>query len=576
MKRYIDRKDDKTIRSTAYFSMEIGLREEIPTYSGGLGVLAGDTIKTFADLVVPIVGITLISKKGYFKQEIRDGYQIEHPLVWDPSKLMKKMPEKVVITIQGRDVIVQAWEYKVDGIKGFNVPVYFLDTDVNENHPEDRTITDHLYGGDSVYRIKQEAVLGIAGVKILEALGYKEITKYHMNEGHAAFLTLELLRQSQDPGEKDVFKKYDVESVMKHCVFTTHTPVPAGHDQFKKEDVESVLGRDFIDPEFMKDFYFDNKLNMTLLALSNSMYVNGVAQRHQEISSSMFPGYAIDSITNGVHSLTWTCDEFKKLFDDHISGWRHDPFNLRYGLSLSRKEIWDAHFAAKKKVIDYVNSISNVGMEYDVLTIGFARRNTPYKRLDMFFSDLDKLLYIHNNIGKVQVIMGGKSHPKDSGGKDKIKQIHDIINQLRGKIKVIYLENYDIKLGKIITSGVDLWMNTPRRPWEASGTSGMKAAHNGIPHFSVLDGWWIEGHVENVTGWSIGPKWKHSVEKEDYSTDDKDAEDLYLKLKEIIVPMFYNDWDKWTEIMRHTIAFNASFFNTNRMVHQYVLNSYFH
>ncbi len=575
MKHLLKKNEDKSIRSIAYFSMEIGLDENIPTYAGGLGILAGDTIKTFADLIVPVVAITLISRKGYFRQELINGQQIEKPVEWQPESLLKLMPEKIVLTLENRDVVVQAWEYKVKGVKGFEIPVYFLDTNLPENNIDDKHITDYLYGGDSKYRIKQEAVLGIGGVKILEALGYKNINTYHMNEGHAAFLTLELLKQSEIPGEKDPYKKYNVPEVKEKCVFTTHTPVPAGHDQFSKEDVEAVL-HNFIDHDFLKDFYFNNKLNMTLLALSNSQHINGVAQRHQEVSKTLFPGYAIDSITNGVHSLTWTNDEFKKLYDKHIKGWRLDPFNLRYALGISRKEIWDAHFSAKKKLIDYINQEFNIKMEYDVFTIGMARRNTPYKRLDLFFKDIDKLLYIHNSVGKIQVIMGGKAHPKDTGGKEKIKRIHDIINQLKGKMKIVYLPDYDMKLAKKVISGVDLWINTPRRPWEASGTSGMKAAHNGIPQLSVLDGWWIEGHIENITGWSIGPKWKHSVNKEDYTTDDQDAEDLYLKLKEVIVPMFYTNWDKWTEIMRHAIAFNASFFNTHRMVHQYVLNSYFH
>ncbi|MBN2368047.1 alpha-glucan family phosphorylase [Candidatus Woesearchaeota archaeon] len=575
MKHYLEKQEDKSIRSILYFSMEIGLDEKIHTYSGGLGVLAGDTIKTFADLIVPVVAITLVSRKGYFEQQLRSGQQTEQYLEWHPEKLMKLMPEKIVINLEGRDVVVQAWEYKVKGIKGFEVPVYFLDTNLPENNPEDQRLTDHLYGGDSRYRIKQEAILGIGGVRMIDALGYRKIRKYHMNEGHSAFLTLELLRETDTEGEQDPYKKYDVQAVKDKCVFTTHTPVPAGHDQFHKDDVNQILGN-FIDPEFLKDFFFDDKLNMTLLALSNSEYINGVAQKHTEVSKSMFPGYAISSITNGVHSNTWTSDEFKKLYDTHMPGWREDPYNLRYALSISRKEIWDAHLAVKKKMVDYVNSITKAGFNYETLTLGFARRSTPYKRADLIFHDINKLLEIHNNIGKIQIVMAGKAHPKDGGGKDLIKRIFDISKELDGKIKVVYLENYDMQMAKIIISGVDVWMNTPRRPLEASGTSGMKAAHNGVPHFSILDGWWIEGHVENVTGWSIGRKAKKGSNSDELISDEQDAEDLYLKLGEVLVPMFYDNWDKWTEIMRHSIAFNASFFNTHRMVHQYVLNSYFH
>ncbi len=566
MKHLLENQHNKDIRQIAYFSMEVGLRGDIPTYAGGLGVLAGDTIKTFADLIVPAVVITLVSRKGYFKQELRDGQQIEHDVIWNPEDLMKRVDRKVVLSIEGRDVVIGAWKYIVRGVKGFEVPVYFLDTDMDENHPEDRQITNYLYGGDEKYRLRQEAVLGIGGIRLLEALGYRKIKKYHMNEGHAALLTLELLREAHERDE-------DPDKIKEKCVFTTHTPVKAGHDKFPKEMVKSVL------KEFnfeLEPFFEEGLLNMTLLGLKNSEYVNGVALRHQEVSKSMFPGYSIDFITNGVHSETWTSKPFRNLFEKHIPAWKHDPFNLRYALSINRKDIWEAHMEAKKKMIDKINELTNVGMEYDVFTIGFARRNTPYKRLDLFFHDINELIKIHDTVGKIQVVMGGKSHPKDQTGKDIIKKIDDNIKKLGGRIKVVYLENYNMSLAKYLISGVDIWINTPRKPLEASGTSGMKAAHNAIPHFSVLDGWWIEGHVENVTGWSIGRKWKPNQNIEAISNDDDDAKDLYIKLKEIILPMYYNDWDKWTEVMRHSIAFNASFFNTHRMVHQYVLNSYFH
>lgn len=576
MKHLLERKQDKDIRTVAYFSMEIGIDENIPTYSGGLGILAGDTIKTFADLIVPVVAVSIICNKGYFKQEIKNGYQFEKPIDWYPIKYMKLLPQRVSVNIEGREVKVAAWEYKIIGIKGFEIPIYFLDTNLEENYPIDREITAYLYGGDLRYRIKQEIILGIAGIRMLEALGYKKIRKYHMNEGHSAFLTLELLKKTEKKQETDIYKKYDFLSVKKKCVFTTHTPVPAGHDQFDKRDVENILGKDFINYDLLKIFFYDEKLNMTLLALNNSEYINGVALRHKEVSKTLFPGYPIDSITNGVNSLTWTSEEFKELYDKHIPGWRIDSFNLRYALSISRKEIWEAHLSSKKKLIDYVNSITHANLDYDVFTIGFARRSTPYKRLNLFFSNIKELEDIYNNVGKFQVIIGGKAHPRDIPGKEVIKQLNDIINILKDKIKVVYIPDYDIKIAKLLLSGVDLWLNTPRRPLEASGTSGMKAAHNGIPSFSVLDGWWIEGHIENITGWSIGPKWVENQIKDDYSTDNEDAKELYLKLKEIIIPLYYNDWDKWTEIMRHSIAFNASFFNTHRMVHQYVLNSYFH
>jgi starch phosphorylase len=559
MKHLIEKKNEKSIRSIAYFSMEVGLNEKFSSYSGGLGILAGDSIKTFADLIVPVVAVTLVSSKGYFRQNIVEGKQIENTDEWHPEQYLRIAKEKVCVEIDGRKVFIKAWEYDVEGLQGFSVPLYLLDTDLEENSPEDRRITDRLYGGDKDYRIKQEIVLGIGGVKILDALGYNEIKKYHMNEGHAAFLVLELL------------KRYNPVEVKKRCVFTTHTPVPAGHDTFEIEKVKEILGSGY---EIKDSFIYEGKVNMTIIGLNHSEYINGVALMHREISRSMFPGYPIDSITNGVHSMTWTCPEFRQLYDKHIPGWKIDPFNLRYALSISRKEIWDSHLAVKKRMIDHINSLDNYGFDPSVFTIGFARRSTPYKRLDLFFHDSEKLMDIWKHVGEFQVVIAGKAHPNDQDGKDMIHKINDIIKCFFGKIKIVYLENYNIELGKLLTSGTDLWLNTPRRPMEASGTSGMKAAHNGIPQLSVLDGWWVEGHIENVTGWSIGKKYRKGEELHP-DVDDLDAEELYLKLRETIIPMFYKDWDKWTEVMRHAIAYNASFFNTHRMVHQYVLNSYF-
>jgi starch phosphorylase len=565
---------DKSARIIGYFSMEIGINEKIPSYSGGLGVLAGDTIKSFADMAVPVVAVTLLSGKGYFKQEIKNGEQIEHTVDWNPGSLLELTEKRVVIKLENRKVNIRSWQLIVNGSTGFNVPVIFLDTNVPENYEQDRHITDFLYGGDNIYRIKQEAVLGIGGFRMLEALGYTNIRKYHLNEGHAAFLVIELLKRYHNPLAVDVNKRYDISSVKEKCVFTTHTPVPAGHDQFNIEDIYSILGEDILEKDYLLKFCHEDKLNMTLLALSNAKYINGVAETHKEVSRSMFPGYAIDSITNGVHSDTWTCNEFKSLYDNHIPGWRIDPFHLRYALSISRKEIWEAHLAAKKKLIDYVNSVSKLGFEYDVFTLGFARRSTQYKRLDLLFMDLVELRSI-NKQTKLQIIMAGKAHPKDAGGKEIIKKLHNLITELKDDIKIVYLADYNIGCAKIIVSGVDVWLNTPRRPLEASGTSGMKASHNAVPNLSILDGWWVEGHVENVTGWSIGKKNTDPSQTEE-EIDKEDALDLYIKLKEIVLPMFYNDWDKWTEIMRHSVAFNASFFNTHRMVYQYVLNSYFH
>ncbi|PIP20354.1 MAG: alpha-glucan phosphorylase [Candidatus Omnitrophica bacterium CG23_combo_of_CG06-09_8_20_14_all_40_11] len=553
--------EDKKAKRIAYFSMEIGIDSSIPTYSGGLGILAGDAIKSCADLKVPMVAVTILYEKGYFEQKLdTQGNQQELPLEWNPKDVLKPLPNKVSVQIENRTVAIQAWQYDVKGISGHTVPIIFLDTDLKENSEYDRGLNDYLYGGDQWYRLLQEIILGIAGMRMLNALGYTEIKKYHMNEGHAALLTLELLNERK----RKEAPIWDFEAVRDLCVFTTHTPVPAGHDQFLYDLVKRALG-DFLPLDVLKMLAGEDRLNMTLLALNLSKYINGVAKKHGEVSQSMFPGYHIESITNGVHSYTWTCDSFKRLFNKYIPGWANDPFSLRYALNIPKIEIWAAHTEAKKKLIDYLNH----GFDYGALTIGFARRAATYKRADLVFSDIDRLMRISHKIGKVQFVFAGKAHPQDWPGKELIKRIFSYTDQLKSNIKVIYLENYDIELAKMLVSGVDLWLNTPQRPNEASGTSGMKAAHNGVPSFSVLDGWWLEGHIEGVTGWSIGPK------ATDVGSDSRsDAGELYEKLEKIIVPMFYNNRDGWIEIMRHSIAINASFFNTHRMVQQYVLNSY--
>jgi len=546
----------------AYFSMEIGIDAHIPTYSGGLGVLAGDTLRSCADLGVPIVGVTLLSEKGYFFQRLDDeGNQIEMPVEWSTDDFLRLLPTQVSVPIEGREVRIRHWEYVITGISGHQVPVYFLDTNIPENDPSDRQITSFLYGGDHRYRLCQEIILGIGGTRMIEALDYKSIQKYHMNEGHAALLILELSKQS----------KNDMELVREKCVFTTHTPVPAGHDRFPKSLVRSLLGGYLSDEEIDRISPGD-ELNMTRLALDHSTYINGVARRHGEISRNMFPGYPIDSITNGVHHIFWTCESFRELFDRHISGWRTDPFALRSGLAIPREEIWAAHFEAKKKLIDLVNQRENAGMDYDFFTLGFARRATQYKRSDLLFTDIQRLIDIVAKSGPIQIVYAGKAHPNDWQGKEAIKHIFNAMKGLKGHIRMVYLQNYDIDLARLIVAGVDVWLNNPQKPHEASGTSGMKACLNGIPSLSVLDGWWMEGHIENVTGWAIGAGLVGSENPSDHS---RDIDDLYDKLEKVVVPMYYGNRDVWIEIMQHCIAINASFFNSHRMVQQYVLNAYF-
>ncbi|MDA8169984.1 MAG: alpha-glucan family phosphorylase [Nitrospiraceae bacterium] len=557
----------------AYFSMEIGVQNGMHTYSGGLGVLAGDTIRSAADLKIPLLAVTLLCKKGYFEQKLdAEGSQTEAPAPWQPERFMKPLPERVHVELEGRQVAIRCWLYIQQSVTGGKVPILFLDTDMPENSAEDRDITSFLYGGDDKYRLKQEAVLGIGGVRMLRKLGF-EIKKYHMNEGHASLLTIELLieyrRDIEAVWDEDLI--WDVERVKDLCVFTTHTPVEAGHDKFSYELIKQVLG-EMIPFRVLKKLGGQEKLNMTHLALNLTEYVNGVAKKHKEVSMRMFPGYEFSSITNGVHSFTWTCDSMKKVFDKYMPGWANEPeLFVRVG-RVPEEELWEAHMAAKKLLIDYVNGRTGIGMDYETLTIGFARRATAYKRGDLLFRDIERLARVAS--GKVQIIYAGKAHPRDIPGKLVIKHVFECIKKLAGRVKIVYLPNYDMDLALKMVSGVDLWMNTPQRPREASGTSGMKAAHNGVMNFSVLDGWWIEGHIEGYTGWAIGPAPSEEMDTPPAARDEQDAEDLYMKLEEIIIPMFYGNRRTWIKMMQNAIGKNAYYFNTNRMMLRYVTEAY--
>ena len=582
-------------RLIAYFSMEIALDPSMPTYSGGLGVLAGDTIKAAADLQVPMVAITLLYRKGYFYQHLdRSGWQTEEPAAWDVADFLEEMPVRASGTIEGQGMLIRSWKCDVVGVTGYKIPVYFLDTDIPENPESIRVLTHYLYGGDQKYRFCQEAILGIGGIRMLHALGYNAIEKFHMNEGHSSLLTLELLKDQAERNGRESVNKEDIETVKKKCIFTTHTPVPAGHDQFTLDLVLQVLGhrQDFFD---MKDVFCTNivgkifgkdltkealstiatgelKLNMTYLALNFSHYVNGVAKKHGEISNLMFAGYHIDAITNGVHATSWVCKPLSDLYDRHMPGWRQDNFSLRSALSIPHDEMWNAHMEAKKQFLYYVNRETNAGMDKDTFTIGFARRATAYKRGDLLFSDLQRLRTISAGAGPIQIIYAGKAHPNDQGGKEIIQRIFQYKETLKNEIKVAYLENYDLGLAKQMVAGVDIWLNTPEPPMEASGTSGMKAAVNGVPSLSILDGWWIEGCIEGITGWSIGETAKPGIPANDGI---RDAASLYDTLEAIILPLFYHNRRRFVGVMRHTVALNGSFFNTHRMLQQYVMNAYF-
>jgi glycogen phosphorylase len=548
----------------AYFSMEIAVDANIPSYSGGLGMLAGDTVRAAADLHVPMVAVTLLAREGYFFQRLDgDGNQSEDPVAWRVEDLMHDAGVSIELPLESRPVIVSAWRYDVVASDGFVVPVYFLDTNVPGNSEEHQRLTGRLYGGDDRYRLCQEAVLGIGGIRILRALNYHVIERFHMNEGHAALLTLELLREQRENAGRTEIEAADIEEVRRSCVFTTHTPVPAGHDRFDLRLVEQVLGQRK-ECGITDAICHAGQLNMTYLALALSHYVNGVAKKHSEISQHMFAEYTVDAITNGVHAGTWVSPPFAELFDRFIPGWRRDNFSLRYAFGIPDNDLWQAHQQAKNALIEYVNQYASVRFDTDRLTLGFGRRATSYKRPALVLSDLERLKQL--GTGRLQIVFAGKAHPRDEAGKSLIRQIFASAKQLGGDVPVVYLPNYEQHLGGLMTAGVDVWLNTPEPPLEASGTSGMKAALNGVPSLSVLDGWWIEGCLEGLTGWAIGHR-NHQIHG-------ANAESLYEKLETAVLPLFYNDRAGFINVMRHAISLNGSFFNTQRMLHEYMVRVY--
>jgi starch phosphorylase len=549
----------------AYFSMEIALRSEMPTYSGGLGVLAGDTMRSAADLDLPMIGVTLVSRAGYFRQEIVDGRQVEHPAQWEPQQWCRRLPARVAVEIAGRDVWVGAWLYTVEGHRGGAIPVVLLDTDLSDNTLEERRITDRLYGGNASDRLQQEIVLGIGGVRMLGALGV-EVLKYHLNEGHAALLTLELLRRHARtvpmPGSPP--PQHDAPWVRSRCVFTTHTPVEAGHDQFSYEMADPLLG-DFQDGTELRSLAGEDRLNMTRLALNLSEHVNGVAKRHAEVSRRMFPGYQVRAITNGVHPWTWTSDGFRQLYDRHLPHWCHEPELLSRADRISDEEIRSAHAAAKAALADEVRSSGLAVPDVALPWIGFARRMTLYKRPDLLFTNLGRLRAIARRRPFV-VLLAGKAHPQDEPGKQLIALLHAHARELGPDLPVLFIPDYDMRLARLLVSGVDLWLNTPQRPMEASGTSGMKAAFNGVPSLSVPDGWWLEGCVEGVTGWSVGG--------DGPDDNSRDAAALYDKLENVVLPLHQDDLGGWTQVMKGAIARNAAYFNSHRMMRRYATEAY--
>lgn len=550
----------------AYFSMEIAINPGMPTYSGGLGVLAGDTLRSAADLAVPLVAFTLVHRKGYFRQHLdENGRQTEESQPWNVADFCTEESPRITVSIEDRTVTVRAWRYDMVGRSGHTIQIYLLDSDLPENSNWDRSLTDHLYGGDPNYRLQQEIILGMGGVRILNALGHR-VNVYHMNEGHAALLTLALLEAQMGGGPLNKVSERDVNVVRQKCVFTTHTPVPAGHDRFNREQALRVLGNDRFNRLESLGCCHENMLNMTYVALRFSRYVNGVALQHGNVSREMFPQYAIDAITNGVHAPTWLSEPFQELLDKNIAHWRRDNLYLRNAIEIPTSEILSAHAQAKETLLAEVASRTGLVLNPRVLTLGFARRAATYKRADLLFADPERLLQLAHAAGGLQILYAGKAHPQDEPGKALIHSVIEKAQKYSGAdLRVVYLENYGWELGALLTAGVDVWVNTPRRPYEASGTSGMKAALNGVPSLSILDGWWIEGCLEGYTGWAI----------EDGADDAAEATSLYEKLEKAVVPLYRKSPEAWGNLMKTTIAYNGSFFNTNRMVKQYIRNAYY-
>lgn len=552
----------------AYFTMEVALRAEMHTYAGGLGVLAGDTVRSAADLELPVVFVALVSRAGYFRQSIdAEGRQLEQPDWWSPGDWCEALDAMVAVTIERRRVWVRPWLYvQASALSGRAAPVLLLDTDLDQNSDEDRRLTHHLYGGDQAYRLKQEAVLGLGGVRLLHALGF-DIRTYHLNEGHAALLALELLERSRpvlhdapDPAP------CDAAAVRQRCVFTTHTPVEAAQDRFPHALFERLLPDLAATPE-VRALAGDAELNMTRLALTLAGWVNGVSVRHARTTEQMYPGRRIHAVTNGVHAGTWTHPRFAALYQSHWPHWQHEPELLARAGSLPEEALWQCHEAAKAELIDRVRRTSGCRFDDQLPVLVIARRMTGYKRPLLLFSDLERLAEIARR-HPFQLVLAGKAHPHDDSGRQAIQALQQHLRALPPGLQAVFLPNHDLDLAKALVAGADLWLNTPLPPMEASGTSGMKAALNGVLNASVLDGWWLEACQHGVNGWAIGS------DAELPSAGDSHADALYRLLGDEVLPAWRQDRPRWQAMMKEGIRSIASYFNSQRMMRRYASEVY--
>jgi starch phosphorylase len=483
-----------------------------------------------------------------------DGSQAYSETHWKPQDFLTLLPTKVTVKLEGRDVIIGAWALELRG-NDTSIPIYFLDTNLPENRPEDRAITSYLYGGDGTMRLKQEAILGIGGVRMLRALGYADIQKFHMNEGHAAFLTLELLKERN-------FLDVNVRS---SCVFTTHTPVKAGHDVFPYDMAWKVLGDNL--PWHIKKIAGEDALSMTHLALHLSGKNFGVSRVHGMVSNQMFPDERINYITNGVYLPRWVSPEMQHLFDGYAPGWQKDPTQLtRHCRDIPDNDLLSAHLSAKNRLIAEANRYASIPLSENVLTIASARRVVGYKRPELIYTNLQRLKEI--SAGHLQIIHAGNAHPADQFGQEVIQRMIQRSRELKDAVRIVYLPNYNPDLAKLLVTGADVWLNTPTRLHEASGTSGMKAAVNGTLNVSTLDGWWIEGYeMDPQSGWRIGPL-SQALDADD--TRQIDAEDLYTQLQYQVIPeYYYRDHVRWARRMKRSIGLGG-YFNTHRCVQEYL------
>jgi starch phosphorylase len=607
-------------KPAAYFCAEYGVHNSLPTYSGGLGILAGDHLKSASDLNVPLTAIGLLYRFGYFRQKIaHDGWQEESYLdVFDSKLALQPVLDAdgerilVMVHIRGREVFAQAWLAQVGRIS-----LYLLDTNVPQNPEVDRLITGHLYGGNTETRIVQEKILGIGGVRLLRKLGV-EPSVYHLNEGHSAFLTLELAREFLEPNADAHFVDA-VAKVREQCVFTTHTPVSAGNDVFSTEDIRDCFDANFISALRLSEgeFFALGRTNpddeaeafgMTPLAIRMCRSANGVSEKHGEVSRdlwvSMFPDgtetkdVPITHVTNGVHAPTWVAPLFQQLYRDSIGeNWNEtlaDAASWAFAIDqISDEAIWSTHKTLKQILIAYLRQRTKAKetgdldtinehkdtkklFSSDVLTVGFARRVAAYKRWNLLLSDLDRLLRLVDDPDRpVQFVFAGKAHPQDRTAKQILQQLMSINHDSNWQNRAVFVEDYDQDVARYLVQGIDVWMNVPRRPHEASGTSGMKAAMNGSLNFSILDGWWIEG-FNGKNGYSIG---ELEVDPDDAVGDAEDAESLYSTLENDIIPAYYEKNEhglsaKWIGQMKNALATLTPQFSSDRMVRDYIQKIY--